>query len=295
MGNKPTLLAKQAIHRSAKDGLDKEIERILAKMSPHKSAAGLLEWEDDKGRTALIIAAANGHVKAVNLLLKFGANVQHMSKQIIEGGTALHKAVLGDSDLAMVDALLKYGSCPFVENLSMCTALDYALVKGDIALIRRLENYGYFANYMRVQFYHDDGYCVQWKTKWVVIVPRYGYPFRHGCKQNTQKIMKIYDAESSYAPICVINLSGAFIQQSRTMDGQRQVLVAIRRGHAAKPNELYSTQEMNGEYLLKILVSDQGSDHIEDFTRVINMQCSIPPPSMTVAKSTSRVSRDGRT
>lgn len=82
---------------------------MLRETGPRAISSGLLEWEDEEGRTALIAAARNGHIKAVNLLLKFGASVQHMSQQTRGGGTALHEAIFGETDRQIVDTLLRYG------------------------------------------------------------------------------------------------------------------------------------------------------------------------------------------
>lgn len=90
--------------------------------------------------TALMLAAAGGHLETVKLLLKAGADVSAMSEAPkIEGSgsQALHEAVR-KGHLAVVEALLDAGADPNVVGNRGSTPLTIAVVRLDLDCVKLL-------------------------------------------------------------------------------------------------------------------------------------------------------------
>jgi Ankyrin repeats (3 copies) len=89
---------------------------------------------DTTGRTALHMAAANGHAAVVELLLANGANTEHANTA---GNTALHWACVGGS-VEVAKMLLKHGANASALNNADRTPLDDALDNaGILALFKQ--------------------------------------------------------------------------------------------------------------------------------------------------------------
>eukprot|EP00210_Caulerpa_lentillifera_P005927 g5666.t1 len=275
MGNKPSLPAKEAIYHASKSGREIELETILRNVTPEARAADLLEWADDEGRTALVVAAAKGHVKVVDLLLRYQANVQHMSRRKNEGGTALHEAVFRQTNRHIVESLLRYGASPFVENIARFTALDYAIVRRDAGLIRRLEHYGYFSQYMRVRIRRNFGLSKSWAAKWVTVVPRHGCPLRHEDQQVVRRVLMIYNDARSYEPICKVYLDGANAREVVGNTGLPQALLTLHPQHT-QPKGVNTARGSTGGWMLNFMGFEQGSDHLSNLIRVVNVHYEVP-------------------
>lgn len=272
MGNKPSLPVNEAIYHAAKSGRDVQLESILRNVQPDSRPENLLEWQDEDGRTALIVAAAKDHLRCVEILLRHRANVQHMSKRK-EGGTALHEAVFKHCNKRIIDTLLKYGASPFVENVTRFTAMDYAIVKRDAVLLRMLEKYGYFCQYMRVRIRRNLGFSKAWVAKWIAIVPRYGCPLRP--QQQSRRLLFIYNDSRSFDPITKVYLDGADIRQVTGNNGEKQALLALHNSHV-QPKGVAATRGNTGQWLINFRAQETNGDQIASFIEAINARTGVP-------------------
>lgn len=82
-----------------------------------------VDAQDDDGRTALHMAAANGYTSIAQVLLKAGANTEMKNTS---GNTALHWACVGGS-ASMVELLLGHGANPAALNTAGKAPIDSAL------------------------------------------------------------------------------------------------------------------------------------------------------------------------
>ncbi|CAD7704820.1 unnamed protein product [Ostreobium quekettii] len=243
MGNKASVPEPKQVYLAAKAGDARQLEAIRSRAGDPASDTAeartrLLEWTDDEGKTALVVAAAKNHLDCVNLLLAFGANVQHMSRRR-DGGTALHEAVQRQCSAQLVDALLSKGASPFVENASGFTALDYAIVRKELVLVRRFEELGFFRGYMRAKVQSWGGLSRNWFARWVAIVPRYSYPEAPVSERVIRRLLLFYENAQHVDLSCRVYLDGARarIEGSGHQD-ERVCSVMLHRTHL-KPKGLF--------------------------------------------------------
>lgn len=272
MGNKQSLPANEAIYHAAKSGRDVQLESILRNVQPESRPENLLEWQDEDGRTALIVAAAKDHLRCVEILLRYRANVQHMSKRK-EGGTALHEAVFKHCNKRIIDALLKYGASPFVENVTRFTAMDYAIVKRDAVLLRMLERYGYFSQYMRVRVRKNLGFSKAWVPKWVAVIPRYGCPLRP--QQQSRRLLFIYNDARSFDPLCKMYLDGSVISQVIGDNGEVQAMLALHQSHI-QPKGVATSKSVQGQWIINFRAQQTSGDQVSVFIEAVNARTGVP-------------------
>src|SRR5581483_83384 len=123
-GIRPT---REAFFRAVAANEVQEVERLLTAHAP-------VNAKDERGWTALMIAARDNHPDLVRLLLTHGAAV-NLTNQ--EGETALMHAA--DNDLrAIVQLLLKYGASIDMKSNLGWTALMYAASKGHLFTVETL-------------------------------------------------------------------------------------------------------------------------------------------------------------
>lgn len=116
-----------------------------------------LEFEDKYGRTALVYAAANGHLMVVRELLRKNANREHCC----EGASPLYWAV-SRGHANVVQELLIYDANPDSTNEKGWTPLMNASYFGRTAIVRLLLNYGSNVDITRI----DDGKtALHWACK----------------------------------------------------------------------------------------------------------------------------------
>ncbi|KDD71858.1 hypothetical protein H632_c4279p0, partial [Helicosporidium sp. ATCC 50920] len=89
------------------------------------------------GNTPLIVASQKGCLQCVDLLIRYGADVQRIGRSP-NGGGALHEAV-EHSHAGVIDRLMRAGANPFVENVKGFTAMDVACARRNVALLRTME------------------------------------------------------------------------------------------------------------------------------------------------------------
>eukprot|EP00210_Caulerpa_lentillifera_P005933 g5672.t1 len=114
-----------SIYEASRRGINEFLKEALF----HRTTDGLhlkrmLEWEDSMGRTPLLIAVENNHLKTVELLLEAGVNLEHISRHRNGGKTALHLAFELQAPGSMVRLLLAHGADPFLENHAGYTPWD---------------------------------------------------------------------------------------------------------------------------------------------------------------------------
>lgn len=219
MGSNTSIPVPKQIYLAAKAGNLTELRGLRDRLRPHlgpgnqvapERRAEILEWADDDGRTALVVAAAKDHKGIVELLLKLGANAHHVDRKK-DGGSALHVAVQKKSSHHTVELLLRHGANPFVENTSGFTALDYAILRKDTVLVRRFEEFGRFRGHLRAKVPSWGGLGKSWQPRWAAIVPRYSYPRLPRSEHVTRHLLLFYENASHCEPTCRMYLSGSHI------------------------------------------------------------------------------------
>ncbi|NXU55682.1 MIB2 ligase, partial [Turnix velox] len=111
-----------------------KVRELLQKFPDKASPQGGGVDVKNQGRTALQIAAYQGHVDVVKTLLQAHANVNLRDE---EGDTALHYAAFGNqAEVARV--LIAKGASPDLLNNAKCTALFVAVSQGFTEVVRAL-------------------------------------------------------------------------------------------------------------------------------------------------------------
>ena len=98
-----------------------------------------VDRRDAAGRTALMFAASGPFAETVEALLEAGANPN--LEDTVESWTALMFAA-GEGNVAVVETLLRYGANPFRQDSDGDTALDHARTRAQRAVIELLEAVG---------------------------------------------------------------------------------------------------------------------------------------------------------
>lgn len=125
-----------AVHRAAQNGLSDKLTSLLEYSSQrHILYTRLIaNTRDPLLWTPLHLAILNGHSKAANVLLRYGAIVDTRD---YKGRTALHLALMYH-DLSSVALLLRHGAGVRIADLDGETALSWALNLGDKIFISML-------------------------------------------------------------------------------------------------------------------------------------------------------------
>jgi ankyrin repeat protein len=108
---------------------------------------------DDYGRTAMHMAAANGHEEVIARLLAAGASVVLKNS---EGNTPLHWACL-NGHKAVVKILLDKGAVAAVVNNSGKTPVDDALSRGYTEIFELIRTYSTDGQGMEVEVEVEEG------------------------------------------------------------------------------------------------------------------------------------------
>nr|KAI8750038.1 transient receptor potential cation channel subfamily A member 1-like [Biomphalaria glabrata] len=120
------------IHKCAQSGDAKEVSRIISK-DPSRINA-----KNKMGKTALHLAAHNGHSEVVDTLISFNAD---LSLQDRDGNTALHLAVIS-ANAQIVSMLLQRGAYPKARNHRNMMAVHVAAELNNVEVIKTLLDNG---------------------------------------------------------------------------------------------------------------------------------------------------------
>ncbi|XWS13861.1 hypothetical protein CRYUN_Cryun36dG0075300 [Craigia yunnanensis] len=139
-----------------------------------RDGAGL-EWIDREGKTPLILACLNPELfNVAKTLIELGANV-NAYRPGRHAGTPLHHAAKRGLQNT-VKLLLSHGANPLVMNDDCQTPLDVARVKGNVNVVRAIEDHiCLFSGWMR-EFY-GPGFIEMFvpqlvsRKVWVVVLP----------------------------------------------------------------------------------------------------------------------------
>ncbi|KAK8684657.1 hypothetical protein V6N13_040673 [Hibiscus sabdariffa] len=179
----------------------------------HEGAS--LEWTDKEGRTPLMLACLNPSLFNVpQTLIELGANV-HAYRPGRHGGTPLHHAAKRGI-LSTVKLLLSHGVNPLVMNDDCQTPLDVARVKGNVKVVRAIEEHiCLFSGWMRE--FHGPGFIEMLvphlvsRKAWVVVLPT-------GSRNHTMPLklgMAIYSSLQDAQPRTVIPLWKANLEEPK--------------------------------------------------------------------------------
>ncbi|XVF38469.1 hypothetical protein REPUB_Repub20aG0105100 [Reevesia pubescens] len=139
-----------------------------------RDGAGL-EWMDREGKTPLILACLNPELfNVAKTLIELGANV-NAYRPGRQAGTPLHHAAKRGLQNT-VKLLLSHGANPLVMNDDCQTPLDVARVKGNVNVVRAIEDHKcLFSGWMR-EFY-GPGFIEMFvpqlvsRKVWVAVLP----------------------------------------------------------------------------------------------------------------------------
>merc|ERR1711871_641246 len=98
----------------ARNGRLKRLEETL-------NLGFVVDSEDEKGNTLLLVAAQNCNRKMCELLLSRGANINHQNGQ---GNTALHYAMAYDTEGTLGEFLIEKGADDMIENTDGLSPYD---------------------------------------------------------------------------------------------------------------------------------------------------------------------------
>nr|KJB72370.1 hypothetical protein B456_011G174600 [Gossypium raimondii] len=179
-----------------------------------REGAGL-EWMDREGKTPLILACLNPQLFDVaKTLIELGSNV-NAYRPGRHGGTPLHHAAKR-GHLNTVKLLLFHGANPLVMNDDCQTPLDVARVKGNVNVVRAIEDHiCLFSGWMR-EFY-GPGFIEMFvpqllsRKVWVVVLPT-------GSRNNSKPFkleLAIYSTLQDAQPRTVIALWKANLEEPK--------------------------------------------------------------------------------
>ena len=141
MGNLSVREYVTKVYQAARDG-SSDLENLLKRLKTTEQRKTALETKTKDGShfvTPLIIAAHNGHLNSVKILLGYGADIDARGTlQDEDGDTALHYAVKG-GHLEIVSELLALGASQVPNNLGL-TPLLYACDECFIEMVEHIIN-----------------------------------------------------------------------------------------------------------------------------------------------------------
>ncbi|XP_038995100.1 putative E3 ubiquitin-protein ligase XBAT35 isoform X2 [Hibiscus syriacus] len=179
-----------------------------------REGAGL-EWIDREGKTPLILACLNPQLFGVaKTLIELGANVNAYRPGRL-GGTPLHHAAKRGLENT-VKLLLSHGANPLVMNDDCQTPLEVARVKGNVNVVRAIEDHTcLFSGWMRECY--GPGFIEMFvpqllsRKVWAVVLPT-------GSRNNGKPFkleLAIYSSLQEAQPRTVISLWKANLEEPK--------------------------------------------------------------------------------
>ncbi|XP_039017761.1 putative E3 ubiquitin-protein ligase XBAT35 isoform X2 [Hibiscus syriacus] len=174
-----------------------------------------LEWIDREGKTPLILACLNPQLFDVaKTLIELGANANAYRPGRF-GGTPLHHAAKRGLENT-VKLLLSHGANPLVMNYGCQTPLEVARVKGNVNVVRAIEDHTcLFSGWMRECY--GPGFIEMFvpqllsRKVWVVVLPT-------GSRNNAKPFkleLAIYSSLQEAQPRTVISLWKANLEEPK--------------------------------------------------------------------------------
>ncbi len=122
----------RVIHLAAREG-------DLSKLEEHVSEKKNVNLENIGGETPLFFCVDGNKIKACQLLVKFGAKVNHRRK---DGRTALHNAAIYDYRIEIVRFLVEAGAEVNVRDKKNKTPLGIAMSRNEVVITEYLRGIG---------------------------------------------------------------------------------------------------------------------------------------------------------
>ena len=144
MGNLSVRECVTKVYKAARDG-SSDLEKILKRLKTTEQRKTALETKTKDGShfvTPLIIAAHNGHLNSVKILLGYGADVDargtlKIADEVIKGCTPLWAAA-ASGHLDVVKLFINKGAFVDLQDQDGDTALHYAVKGGHLEIVSEL-------------------------------------------------------------------------------------------------------------------------------------------------------------
>ena len=144
MGNLPVRECVTKVYKAARDG-SSDLEDLLKRLKTTEQRKTALETKTKDGShfvTPLIIAAHNGHLNSVKILLRYGADIEDrgtvkIADEVVKGCTPLWAAA-ASGHLDVVKLFINKGAFMDLQDEDGDTALHYAVKGGHLKIVSEL-------------------------------------------------------------------------------------------------------------------------------------------------------------
>ena len=144
MGNQPVRECVTKVYKAARDG-SSDLEDLLKRLKTTEQRRTALETKTRDGShfvTPLIIAAHNGHLNSVTILLRYGADIEDrgtvkIADEVVKGCTPLWAAA-ASGHLDVVKLFINKGAFIDLQDEDGDNALHYAVKGGHLKIVSEL-------------------------------------------------------------------------------------------------------------------------------------------------------------
>ena len=144
MGNQPVRECVTKVYKAARDG-SSDLEDLLKRLKTTEQRRTALETKTRDGShfvTPLIIAAHNGHLNSVTILLRYGADIEdrgtvQIADEVVKGCTPLWAAA-ASGHLHVVKLFINKGAFIDLQDEDGDNALHYAVKGGHLKIVSEL-------------------------------------------------------------------------------------------------------------------------------------------------------------